>query len=72
MLPEPPLRAPLEKPPPDPPRAFAKEAVGAPMRDNTIHAAMSLVVFKTVFLSLDVTGHSVDSLPSYQQWLNKI
>ncbi len=56
MLPEPPLREPLEKPPPDPPLAFAKETVGTPMRDNAIHAAMSLVVFNTDFLSIDVEG----------------
>jgi hypothetical protein len=41
MLPEPPLRDPLEKPPPDPPLAFAKETVGTPMRENTIHAAIN-------------------------------
>jgi hypothetical protein len=54
MLPEPPPREPLENPPPDPPLAFAKETVGTPMRENTIHAAMNLVVFKTDFLSIDV------------------
>jgi hypothetical protein len=42
MLPEP-----LEYPPPDPPLAFAKETVGTPMRENTMVAAMSFVVFKT-------------------------
>lgn len=47
MLPEePPLRDPLENPPPDPPRAFAKDRVGTPTRAITRHAAMSLVVFK--------------------------
>ena len=59
MLPEPPPRDPLEKPPPDPPLAFAKEMAGTPMRDNAIHAAMNFVVFKTSFLSLDVGGHSL-------------
>lgn len=54
MLPEEfPLREPLENPPPDPPRAFAKETVGTPIRDNTRHAAMTLVVFKLGILSLD-------------------
>lgn len=51
---EPLLREPLEYPPPDPPLAFAKEMVGTPIRDNAMHAAMSLVVFKTGFLSIDV------------------
>jgi hypothetical protein len=56
MLPEePPLRDPLEKPPPDPPRAFAKEMVGSPTIDNTMNAAMSFVVFKAGFLSLEFT-----------------
>lgn len=54
MLPEePPLRDPLENPPPDPPRAFAKEMVGMPTKDNTMNAAMSLVIFKAGFLSLE-------------------
>ncbi len=54
MLPEePPLRDPLENPPPDPPRAFAKEMVGMPTNDNTMNAAMNLVIFKTGFLSLE-------------------
>lgn len=54
MLPEELLpREPLENPPPDPPRAFAKETVGTPIRDNTRHAAMTLVVFKLGILSLD-------------------
>jgi hypothetical protein len=57
MLPEePPLRDPLENPPPDPPRAFAREMVGMPTRDNTMNAAMSLVVFNTSFLSLEFTA----------------
>jgi hypothetical protein len=53
MLPEPPLREPLENPPPDPPRAFAKERVGTPMRQNTMNAAMILVVFNTRILSME-------------------
>ncbi len=54
MLPdEPPLRDPLEKPPPDPPRAFAKETVGIPTRDNTMHAAMSFMLFKVGSLSIE-------------------
>jgi len=66
MLPdELPPRDPLEKPPPDPPRAFAKETVGIPTRDNTIIAAMNLVVFKAGSLSLDIEiNHSPAS--SYQ------
>ena len=53
MLPEePPLREPLENPPPDPPRAFAKEMVGMPTKDNTMNAAMSFVMFKASFLSI--------------------
>ena len=54
LLPVLPLRDPLEKPPPDPPRAFAKERVGTPIRDNTMVAAMSFVLFKARFLSIDV------------------
>ncbi len=54
MLPaEPPLRDPLEKPPPDPPRAFAKETVGIPTRDKTMHAEMNFVIFKAGFLSIE-------------------
>jgi hypothetical protein len=49
MLPdEPLLRDPLENPPPDPPRAFAKEIVGTPTNITTRHAARSLVVFKLI------------------------
>jgi hypothetical protein len=52
MLPEePPPRGPLENPPPDPPRAFAKEMVGIPTIDNTMNAAISFVIFKAGFLS---------------------
>ncbi len=47
------LRDPLEYPPPDPPLAFAKDRVGTPIRENTMVAAMSFVVFKTSFLSMD-------------------
>jgi hypothetical protein len=53
MLPEP-----LEYPPPDPPFAFAKEIVGTPTRENAIVAAMSFVVFKTCFLSMDFADRS--------------
>jgi hypothetical protein len=52
MLPEPPLRDPLENPPPDPPLAFAKETVGMPMSDSTIDKAISLVVVNTGVLSI--------------------
>ena len=56
MLPEElPLREPLENPPPDPPRAFAKETVGTPTRVKIMDAAMSFVVFKTGFLSIEFT-----------------
>jgi len=48
-------RDPPENPPP-PPRAFAKEMVGAPIRTQTMHAAMTLVVFKLGSLSIDVDG----------------
>jgi hypothetical protein len=60
MLPEAPLPPELlEYPRPDPPPlAFAKETVGTPIRDNTMNAAISFVVFKTSFLSIDVTGQS--------------
>jgi hypothetical protein len=45
MLPELPLlRDPLEYPP-EPPLAFAKDIAGAPMRENTIMVAMSVVIF---------------------------
>ena len=53
MLPDEPLLRPLENPPPDPPRAFAKEIVGTPTRDNTRHAAINLVVFKRYVLSIE-------------------
>lgn len=59
LLPVLPLRDPLEYPPPDPPRAFAKERVGAPIRDNTMVAAMSCVLFKASVLSIDVRNQSV-------------
>jgi hypothetical protein len=59
------LRAPLENPPPDPPRAFAKEIVGTPTNINTRPAAISLVVFKLDILSLDVRGSR--TLPSSYQ-----
>ncbi|SPP66610.1 hypothetical protein NITLEN_80034 [Nitrospira lenta] len=40
------LRDPPEKPPPDPPLAFAKEMAGVPMSASTMHDAMTFVVFK--------------------------
>jgi hypothetical protein len=60
MLPEEPLLLdPLENPPPyPPPLALAKDRVGTPIREITIHTAMSFVVFKTSFLSIDVAGYS--------------
>ena len=56
MLPEEPLLLdPLENPPPyPPPLALAKDTVGTPIREITIHTAMSFVMFKTSFLSIDV------------------
>jgi hypothetical protein len=66
MLPdELPLRDPLENPPPDPPRALAKDRLGTRTREHTMHAAINLVVFKTGFLSLDVEINHVpgDILP---------
>jgi len=61
MLPdELPPRDPLENPPPDPPRALAKERVGTPIRDTAITAAMSLVVVKTGSFSL---GIAIDHRP---------
>ena len=57
MLSEPPLRDPLENPPPDPPLALANERVGTPIRDNAMHAAMSLVGVNTGVLSMkEVAG----------------
>ena len=59
MLPEElPPRDPLENPPPDPPRAFAKEIVGTPTKDNTRHAAINLVVFKRYVLSMERENQS--------------
>jgi len=53
------LREPLEYPPPyPPPLALAKDRVGSPIRETTIIAAMSFVVFKASFLSIDVAGQS--------------
>lgn len=56
MLPEVPLLLePPEYPPPNPPPlALAKDTVGTPISEITIIAAMSFVVFKTSFLSIDV------------------
>jgi hypothetical protein len=60
MLPGAPLLLePLEYPPPyPPPLALAKDTVGTPIREITIIAAMSFVVFKIRFLSIDVAGQS--------------
>jgi hypothetical protein len=53
------LLEPLEYPPPyPPPLALAKDTVGTPIREITIIAAMSFVVFKICFLSIDVAGQS--------------
>ena len=65
MLPGAPLLLePLEYPPPypPPPRALAKDTVGTPIREITIIAAMSFVVFKIRFLSIDVAGQSASSI----------
>ena len=61
MLPEGPLLLePLEYPPPypPPPLALAKDRVGSPIREITIIAAMSFVVFKIRVLSIGVAGLS--------------
>src|SRR2546426_7003294 len=60
MLPAAPLLLePLENPPPyPPPLALAKDTVGTPIREITIIAAMSFVVFKISFLSIDVADQS--------------
>src|SRR5438046_10208618 len=60
MLPEAPLLLePLENPPPyPPPLALAKDTVGTPIREITIIAAMTFVVFKISFLSIDVADQS--------------
>jgi hypothetical protein len=66
MLPGAPLPLePLEYPPPyPPPLALAKDTVGTPIREITIIAAMTFVVFKTSFLSIDVAGQSNTQHPS--------
>jgi hypothetical protein len=46
-----PPRDPLEKPPPDPPLAFANESVGIPMSAATIQTAMRFEIFNMGFLS---------------------
>ena len=51
-----PLEPPEYPPPNPPPLALAKDTVGTPISEITIIAAMSFVVFKTRFLSIDVTG----------------
>src|SRR5574338_1653338 len=73
MLPEPPVRDPFENPPPDPALALANETVGTPIRDNAMHAAMSLVVVVTGVLSMkEVSGSMTPkSSPSYQEYLSK-
>ena len=60
MLPGAPMPLePLEYPPPNPPPlALANDTVGIPISEITIIAAMSLVVFKIRFLSIDVAGQS--------------
>jgi hypothetical protein len=64
MLPEAPLLLePLENPPPyPPPLALAKDTVGTPIREITIIAAMSFVVFKISFLSIDVADQSSSTI----------
>ncbi len=53
------LLEPLEYPPPyPPPLALAKDRVGSPIREITIIAAMSFVVFMLHVLSIDVAGLS--------------
>jgi hypothetical protein len=53
------LLEPLEYPPPyPPPLALAKDRVGSPIREITIIAAMSFVLFKISVLSIDVAGLS--------------
>ncbi len=49
-----PLEPPEYPPPNPPPLALAKDTVGIPISEITIIAAMSFVVFKTSFLSIDV------------------
>ena len=64
MLPEAPLLLePPEYPPPNPPPlALAKDTVGTPISEITIIAAMSFVVFKTGFLSIDVAISQILSI----------
>jgi hypothetical protein len=66
MLPEPPLRDPLENPPPDPPLALASDRVGTPIRDNTMHAAMSLIVVNTGVLSMEEFAGQSRGKPSHR------
>jgi hypothetical protein len=53
-----PLEPPEYPPPYPPPLALAKDTVGTPIREITIIAAMSFVVFKIRFLSIAVAGQS--------------
>jgi hypothetical protein len=56
---------PLEYPPPyPPPLALAKDTVGTPIREITIIAAMTFVVFKASILSIDVVAQSTTHHPS--------
>jgi hypothetical protein len=60
------LLEPLEYPPPyPPPRALAKERDGSPIRAITTIAAMSFVVFKISFLSIDIAGLSTNHIFSF-------
>jgi len=53
-----PLEPPEYPPPYPPPLALAKDTVGTPIKVITIIAAMSFVVFKIIFLSLDIADQS--------------
>jgi hypothetical protein len=56
---------PLEYPPPyPPPLALAKDTVGTPIKEITIIAAMTFIVFKISVLSIDVAGQSNTQHPS--------
>ena len=57
-----PLEPPEYPPPNPPPLALAKDTVGTPIREITIIAAMSFVVFKISFLSIDVADQSSSTI----------
>jgi hypothetical protein len=57
-----PLEPPEYPPPNPPPLALAKDTVGTPIREITIIAAMSFVVFKIRFLSIDVADQSSSTI----------